>query len=194
MITPTGLGRMIGFLADGTKITVSVPLSKHGTWPLYQVLYKNRGACIGWVSVGTNSSLGATVDWFRPPLPTSPFFPAGFTTNVTLFGEKYVSPADGGPSVAGTNIVTLGGGNLVGSIVATVLVSDVGSVTVLPPNDENLQMKLQTTSGQLGGSFTHPVLNKTINFNALVLQLDGTGSGYFLGTNASGFVVVEPIP
>jgi hypothetical protein len=88
----------------------------------------------------------------------------------------------------------LGGGNLVGSIVATVLVSDVGSVTVLPPNDENLQMKLQTTSGQLGGSFTHPVLNKTINFNALVLQLDGTGSGYFLGTNASGFVVVEPIP
>jgi hypothetical protein len=88
----------------------------------------------------------------------------------------------------------LGGGNLVGSIVATVLVSDVGSVTVLPPNDENLQMKLQTTSGQFGGSFTHPVLNKTINFNGLVLQLDGTGSGYFLGTNVSGFVVIEPIP
>jgi hypothetical protein len=193
-VTSTGLGRMIGLLADGTKINVSVPLSKHGTWPLYQVLYKNQGACIGWVTFGTNSSLGATVDWFRPPLPTSPYFPAGFTTNVTLLGGKYVSPANGGPSVATTNVVTLGGGNLVSSIVETVLVSDVGSVTVSSPNAQHLQMKLQTATGQFSGTFTHPVLNKTVNFNGLLLQLDGTGSGYFLGTNASGFVVFEPTP
>ena len=60
-VASTGLGRMTGFLADGTKISISVPLSKHGTWPLYESLYKNQGACIGWVTFGTNSSLGATV-------------------------------------------------------------------------------------------------------------------------------------
>jgi PKD repeat protein len=193
-VTSTGLGRMIGFLADGTKISVSVPLSKYGTWPLYEALYKNQGAAIGWVAFGTNSSVGATVDWFRPPLTTSSFFPAGFNTNVTLFGERYVSPADGGPSIVTTNVVTLGGGNLASSIVATVLVSDVGSVTVLPPNTENLQLKLLPATGQFSGSFTHPQLNKTIPFNGLVLQPDDNGAGYFLGNSASGFVIFEPSP
>ena len=193
-VTPTGLGRLIGFLADGTKINVSVPLSKHGTWPLYQALYKSQGACIGWVTFGTNSSVGATVDWFRPPISSSSYFPAGFTTNVTLLGEKYVSPANGGPSLAGDRQLTLDGGNLISSIVATVQVSEAGSVTVSPPNTENLQVKLQIAKGQFSGSFTHPVLNKTIKFNALMLQLDGTGSGYFLGNSASGSVVLEPTP
>jgi polygalacturonase/PKD repeat protein len=193
-VTSTGLGRMIGFLADGAKISVSVPLSKHGTWPLYEALYKNQGACIGWVTFGTNSSVGATVDWFRPPLSSSPFFPSGFSTNVTLSGERYVSPANGGPGIAITNVVTLGGGNLIGSIVETVQVSEVGSVFVSPPNTQNLQLKLQPATGQFRGSFTHPVLNKTVNFNGLVLQLDGTGSGYFLGNSASGFVVFESSP
>jgi hypothetical protein len=193
-VTPTGNGRVSGVLADGTKINIRVPLSKHGTFPLYQALYNSQGASIGWMAFGTNSSVGATVDWFRPPMSTSHYFPAGFTTNVTLLGEKYVSPADGGPSVVGTNVVTLGGGNLVSSIVATVLVSDVGSVIVPPPNPENLQIKIQTKTGQFSGSFTHPVLGKTVNFNGLVLQLDGTGAGYFLGSSASGFVFFEPTP
>ena len=193
-VTPTGLGRLSGVLADGTKINVSVPLSKHGTLPLYQALYKNQGATIGWVTFGTNSSLGATVDWFRPPLPATAYFPAGFTTNVTLLGEKYVSPTNGGPSILGTNVVTLGGGNLVSNLMATAVIGDTGNVTVLPPNAENLQMKIQTKTGQFGGSFTHPVLGKTVSFNGLVLQVDGTGAGYFLGNNASGFVSFEPTP
>ncbi len=193
-VTSTGLGRMIGFLADGTKISISVPLSKHGTWPLFQALYKNQGACIGWVTFGTNSSLGATVDWFRPPQPTSPYFPSGFTTDVTLQGEKYVSPANGGTSVAGTNVVALGGGDLVSSIVTTAVVNDVGGVSVSPPNPENVQLRVQPKTGQFSGSFTHPVLNKTIKFSGLMLQLDGTGAGYFLGADASGFVVIEPTP
>ena len=82
---------MTGVLSDGTKIVVRVvPLSKHGTWPLYQALYKNGGASIGWVTISTSNTVDATVDWFRPPMPTSVYFPAGFTTNVTLLGEKYV--------------------------------------------------------------------------------------------------------
>jgi hypothetical protein len=169
-------------------------LSKHGTFPLYQLLYNNQGASIGWTTFGINSSVGATVDWFRPPQSTSPYFPAGFTTNVTLLGQKYVSPTESGPSAAGNRQVTLGGGNLASNIVETVLVTDVGAVIVSPPNPENLQMKIQTKTGQFSGSFTHPVLGKTVHFNGLVLQLDGTGAGYFLGSSASGFVVFEPTP
>ena len=170
-----------------------VPLSKHGTWPLYQALYKNGGASIGWVTISTSNTVDATVDWFRPPMPTSVYFPAGFTTNVTLLGEKYVKPVNITTSSAGVNgVVTLGGGNLESSIVKTVFVYATGKVAVLSPNNENVQMKFQPTTGQFSGSFAHPALNTTIDFSGLALQFQSNAAGYFLGTSESGFVTFEP--
>jgi hypothetical protein len=55
-------------------------------------------------------------------------------------------------------------------------------------------MKLQPATGQFSGSFTHPLLNKTISFEGLVLQIDSAVAGYFLGTDTSGYVVFEPRP
>jgi PKD repeat protein len=194
-VTTSGQGRMTGVLSDGTKISVKVPLSKHGTWPLYQALYKNGGASIGWVTISTSNTVDATVDWFRPSMPTSVYFPAGFTTNVTLLGQKYVKPVDITPSSAGVNgRVTLGGGNLESSIVKTVFVYATGKVTVLSPNSENVQIKFQPTTGQFSGSFMHPSLNTTISFTGLALQFRGDAAGYFLGTSESGFVTFEPTP
>ncbi len=86
IVTASGVARMSGVLADGTKIRISAPVSEHGTWPLYEVLYKKQGACIGWVTFG-NRTLAATVDWFRPPNPKSASFPLGFSTTVTLTGQ-----------------------------------------------------------------------------------------------------------
>ena len=194
-VTTSGKGRMTGVLGDGTKISVKVPLSKQGTWPLYQALYKNGGASIGWVTISTSNTVDATVDWFRPSMPTSVYFPAGFTTNVTLLGQKYVKPTDITPSSAGINgRITLGGGNLESSIVKTVFVYATGKVAVLSPNSENVQMKFQPTTGQFSGSFTHPALNTTISFTGLALQFRGDAAGYFLGASESGFVTFEPTP
>ena len=193
-VAATGGGKLGGVLADGTKIAANVPVSKHGTWPLYDALYKNQGACVGWVTFDTNDTLEATVDWFLPSLPTSHYFPAGFTTNVTLLGQIYVSPTAGGPSPAGNRQITLGGGNLASNIVKTAVVGASGDVTVSTPNSENLQLKLQPATGQFSGSFTHPSLNKTISFKGVLLQLDNSGAGYFLGTSQSGYVTIEPTP
>jgi len=198
-VTTSGGGKLRGVLGDGTKISDNVPVSKHATWPLYDALYKNQGACIGWVTFATNpttnSVLEATVDWFRPSMPTSAYYPAGFTTNVTLIGDKYVSPSAGGPSPAGDRQITLGVGNLVSNIVQAVSIDAAGNVTVSPPNSENLKMKLQLATGLFSGSFTHPSLETTINFKGAVLQPDSSGAGYFLGTNESGFVTFElPVP
>jgi len=193
-VTRAGSGRVIGVLGDGTKINVTAPLSKHGTWPLYDALYKNQGACIGWVTFGTNNTLTATVDWFRPPLPTSRYYADGFTTNLTLIGETYVSPAYGGPSAAGYRQVTLDGGNLGSDIVESMAVDELGNVTVLSANNEDLKMKFQLATGRFSGSFTHPVLHETISFNGLVLQRDSAGAGYFMGADASGSVTLQPMP
>ncbi len=87
-VAASGVARMSGVLADGTKISVSAPVSEQGTWPLYEALYtKKQGACIGWVTFGSNNTLAATVDWYRPPMPKAKTFPLGFSTTVTLTGQ-----------------------------------------------------------------------------------------------------------
>jgi hypothetical protein len=183
---------MKGVLADGTKINATVPLSKQGTWPLYEALYKNHGASLGWVTFDTNSTLEATVDWFRPSLPASLYFPNGFTTDATLIGKKYTARSSGGST--DNRQVTLGGGNLGANIVKAVFVYETGNVVLSSANSENLQMKIKPATGQFSGSFTHPLLNKTINFAGSMLRFDDEGAGYFLGSNESGFVIIEPIP
>ena len=191
-VTTTGRGSMKGVLADGTKINATVPLSKQGTWPLYEALYKNHGASLGWVTFDTNSTLEATVDWFRPSLPASLYFPNGFTTDATLIGKKYTARSSGGST--DNRQVTLGGGNLGANIVKAVFVYETGNVVLSSANSENLQMKIKPATGQFSGSFTHPLLNKTINFAGSMLRFDDEGAGYFLGSNESGFVIIEPIP
>jgi PKD repeat protein len=193
-VTTSGQGRMAGVLSDGTKISGRVPVSKHGTLPLYSSLYGNHGASIGWVSFTTNNTADATVDWFRPSMPTS-LYPAGFATNVTLLGQKYVKPVNITSSSPGVNgLVTLGGGNLESSIVKTVFVYATGKVAVLSPNKENVQIQFLPTAGQFSGSFTHPVLNQNVTFTGLALEFRGEAAGYFLGTSESGFVTFEPLP
>jgi hypothetical protein len=87
-VAASGAARMSGVLADGTKISINDPVSEQGTWPLYEALYaKKQGSCIGWVTFGSNSTLAATVDWYRPAIPKSISFPLGFSTSVTLTGQ-----------------------------------------------------------------------------------------------------------
>ena len=173
-IAKTGGGKLAGMLADGTKFSASAPVSRHGTWPLYNLLYKNQGSSLGWVTFTTNDTLAATVDWFRPYLPGSIYFANGFATNVTLMGEKFVSVADGGPSPEGAGTIRLGCGNLFDDIVRTATVDAAGNVTVLSPGEENLRLKLEPTTGQFSGSFLHPVLGKKISFKGMMLQMDGS--------------------
>jgi hypothetical protein len=86
-VATSGAARMSGVLADGTKISISAPVSEQGTWPLYEALYKKQGACSGWVTFDTNNMLSATVDWYRPAMPKSVSFPLGFSTTVTLTSQ-----------------------------------------------------------------------------------------------------------
>lgn len=193
-VAATGLGRIQGVLGDGARINAIVPISKRATLPFYAPLYSNQGAAVGWLTFATNSTIQATMDWFRPAIFTSALYPNGFATNVTLAGEEFVPPADNGPDPSGTRQVTLTGGNLVGSLVETAVVNSAGTVSVPSPNTVNLQMKLNPSTGLFSGSFIHPVLNKTVNFNGSSLQLDGAGAGLFVGSNETGSVVLELVP
>jgi hypothetical protein len=134
------------------------------------------------------------VDWFRPNVPGSAYYPAGFTTNVSLVGGKYNASSAVESMAAGNWQIALDGGNLASSIVKTVAVDAVGNVIVSLPNIEGLAMTLQPKTGQFSGSFTHPALSETIDFQGAVLQNSNTGAGHFLGTNESGSVILAPVP
>lgn len=193
-VKKTGKGKLQGVLADGTKIKATGDVLIGGLWPFYNTLYQNHGFCIGLVTFPTTNTISATVDWFKPAVTKDKLYPAGFTTTLTLDGAAYVSPAHGGPSVAGTKQLTLGGGNLSSNIVKTVVVDASGGATVSNPGSDNLTLAIQPDTGQFNGSFLHAATGKTAKFNGLLLQSDNSGAGFSLGTTQSGFVVIEPAP
>jgi uncharacterized repeat protein (TIGR03803 family) len=194
-ISRIGKGRLQGVLGDGTKISAMAPVSLIGTWPFYNVLYQKNGCSLGQIAFTGTNVIDAALDWLKPPVPTDRFYSGGFTTQVSLTGARYVTPKHGGPSVVGTNVVTLGGGNLASNLVKTVVVDAFGNVTVLTPGSDNLAMFVVPTSGLFGGNFINTAINKVpVLFNGQLVQTNSFGGGFFLGTNESGFVTIEPTP
>jgi uncharacterized repeat protein (TIGR03803 family) len=193
-VKKTGEGKLQGVLADGTKIKAEGSVLIDGTWPFYAALYSKHGACLGSILFATNNTLGATVDWFKPARPVDKFYPAGFTTTTTLDGVLYLSPTNGSPAVITTNQLTLGGGNLPAPIVRTVIIDASGAATVTNPGNDRLTLAVDPRTGQFSGRFLNTGTGKTSAFNGVLLQSNQSGAGFFLGTNQSGFVVLEPAP
>lgn len=193
-VSATGSARMRGVLGDGAKISASAPVAADGTWPLYVSLYKNQGSCIASVTIDTNHVLGATANWFKPVSPKDHDYPGGFATSPNLTGAPYVSPKDGGPSIAGSGTLTLGGGNLESNFVKSVVIAANGSVTVSPTGSDKLTLKINPTTGQFSGSFLNPAVGKTSKLSGTFLQSDNSAAGFFPGTNETGFVTIEPSP
>ena len=198
-VSRTGRGSLRGVLGDGTKISGVAPVSLLGTWPFYNLLYSKKGFSLGRIAFTSTNVIDAALDWQKPPVPTDRFYSGGFTALVSLVGAGYLRPNSSTNSadlsVAGTNVVTLGGGNLVSNIVKTVVVDALGNVTVPAPGSDQLALFVVSTSGLFGGSFVDLAINKKpIFFNGQLVQTNHFGGGLFLGTNETGFVTIMPSP
>jgi hypothetical protein len=198
-VTALGKGSLRGVLGDGTKIKADLVVSALNTFPLYNAMYKNQGAAVGWITLSTNAAatnatIDASVDWFKPAVTNAHFYPAGFTTTVALNGATYVSPSHHGPTIAGNGQLTLGGGNMSSNLVKSVVISSNGAVTVSPPDSDQLILAILPQTGQVSGSFFNAAIHKTVTLNGLLLQGDNSGAGLFVGTNRTGFFTLEPGP
>ncbi len=194
-VSKVGNVKLHGVLGDGTKISASGPASLIGTWPFYNALYQKKGVSLGQIDFTGPNLVDATLDWLKPPIPTDRFYSGGFTISVPLTGAVYIPEKKGGPSVAGTNLVTLGGGNLVSNLVKTVVVDAFGNVTVLAPGADKLALFEVPSSGQFSGFFVNTAINKQpVLFNGVLVQTNQVGGGLFLGTNESGFVTITAAP
>jgi hypothetical protein len=186
---------LAGSLADGTRVTRKVALSKNGEWPLYAPLYALHGSLLGWIRFDTNAPLDdvrGLVDWIKPALPTARYYPAGFTNQATLAGSRYVAPVTLTNRVLNlTNgVVILSGGNLSQRWTNDIVLQANNRI----PVTNKLTVALSLGSGLFRGTFTDTNTGRTMNFSGALLQKSTNGFGCLLGTNLAGRVSIQSRP
>jgi hypothetical protein len=178
-----------GSLADKSSIAGKVPLSKNGHWPLYVSLYGGKGALLGWATFadGPTTDFDGVMSWIKPVLSTTKYYPDGFTSEAALLGSRYAPPVGATNRVLGqTNtVVLLTGGNLSHSFTNEVVLGMSSKVTNVSSN--TLAISFTLASGLFSGNFTPAGETMAVSFRGAVLQKANYGSGYFLGTNQSGW-------
>ncbi len=186
-------------LADGTKVTQTTHVALDGSWPFFAAPYAGRGSVLGWlrfVAAG-NADVNGRVSWIRPPITSSPVYPAGFEMDSETFGNRFH------PAVGKTNrviaitagLLTLAGGNLGETLLNNFTVGLNNKITNRGPH--KLVMTLTNNTGWFSGSLTPVGTKQPIKFKGAIFQRSNAvsfGSGYFLRGNLSGQVRIEPAP
>ena len=184
--------KFAGVLADGSAMAQKVPLSKNGTWPFYVSLYRGRGSMLGWIAI-TNSvqpDLGGLVSWSRPAGPSPKVHTNGFALDSMLVGSSYRAPGTNSIFGLANAIVVFSGGNISENFTNDVTLAPNARVTYGGTN--KLKLTLTQKTGQFTGSVTPPGTRKAVPFKGAILQKQGYGGGFFLGTNQSGRVYFSP--
>jgi len=188
-----------GTLADGTSATQTVPISKSGLWPLYIALYGGKGSILSWVSLSTNpapeASLYGDLSWSKPALPGAKYYPDGFTIGMDIVGSIYQAPGTNRVLEMDMGIVSFEGGNLTEELENMVTLGANNKVTNLT-TDQPLTLKIAVPTGLYSGNVKADDggVKKTLTFKGVILQRQNLGGGFFLGTDKSGSVHLEPTP
>jgi hypothetical protein len=191
-----------GVLADGAKVTQSVPITKSGLWPHHAVTYGGRGSIQGWVAFDANGvdisfQTLLPLSWNRPGLPATKLYTNLLTFEPQMTGSIYRAPVGATSRILNlTNAqVVLTGGSLTTSPSINDVVLGLSSrVTNASPNTLTCTFTLPT--GLFTGTYRETGTTRTITFRGAVLQVEyqNRGSGHFLSTNESGHVAFEARP
>jgi len=186
-VDKSGRIKLAGSLADSTKISQSAFLSRHGDWPFDIPLYGNLGLIIGWLNISNGVSGDAA--WLKPNVPTSRFYPAGFSLATSATGLPYH------PSTAGTGLFSLtngmvlfSGGGQADTVTNLINIDAKSKVTNLSSN--RLSLTFKSTTGLFSGKATVPNSTQSLPFGGVLLQGTDAAQGYFLGAGQSGEVLV----
>ena len=107
-----------------------------------------------------------------------------------LSGSRFVPPVGTNSLLNLSNaVVGFSNGNLAAGFARDVAITPAGKVTSDSTN--KLSLSISKSSGLFSGSVTPPTGGKAVSFKGAVLQKQTNGAGFFLGTNASGAVVIQ---
>jgi hypothetical protein len=180
-------------LADGTRIAQSTIASSNGQWPLFVSLYGGHGQILGWLTFAStpDQDISGQVNWIKQTnIIHAKIYPAGFDYNSDASGSLFLSSPP--PVTTFSNgVVVLSGGNLAADASGIISVNSQNKVTASSPNSNKLRVTVTPSSGLFSGSVLNSA-GKPVNFSGVLLQKQGFGAGYFLGTNQSGTVFFGP--
>jgi hypothetical protein len=192
-ISTGGAASMAVALADGTKVTLSAPLSKSGLWPVYASLYAGQGSLLGWLAFTNRADddLNGMLNWIKPANSRARYYPAGFTEQIMAIGSVYSRPPGTNHILdLDTATISFSGGNLAADFTNNVSIGRSSRVTNLSANRLNLSFSPST--GRFGGGVTDPAGGKPLPFSGAVFQRLNSGYGFLPGTDQSSRVVIGP--
>ncbi|MEO7677932.1 MAG: hypothetical protein ABIV39_14330, partial [Verrucomicrobiota bacterium] len=189
-INTAGLGRLVGTLADGTKISQGTVVSREGLWPAYVGLYAGKGSLISWLAFTNRpiDDINGWLSWIKPSDVKARLYPAGFTNDCMAIGSIYL-PLAGRPILNFTRATIAFEGQDVFWNSALALGSN-NRVTNLSSNRLTMSFSLRT--GMFLGNAADALSPKSLAFKGVVLQKMNAGSGFLLGTNRSSRVMITP--
>jgi hypothetical protein len=188
-VDKAGRIRFSGALADGTKLTQAVPVSKNGDWPFYVSLYQGQGSMLNWLSFSNSATDGPAgeVFWLKSAMAASKYYPGGFIKATSAAGWRYIPPAGGSKLLNLVNAkLVLSGGGLTQSITNLLALGARNRVTSDRTN--NLSLNFSAATGLFTGRTKNPATGKPISFSGVVFQNSNSGRGFFLGKSQSGEV------
>ncbi len=190
-VTKAGRVSVAGTLADGTKFSQSVTISKDGSWPFYVPLYSSQGSLFSWL-LFTNTDtadLAGNINWIKPSQPRSKAYPEGFTTSLSATGCTYTKPPRGTTILSFTDAnVTFTGGPL-DQPFSNAIAMDTNN-RVFNQSSNMLKMSFSVGTGTFSGRVQDPNSGQMFPFNGIVLQKSNTGAGFFIDSGLSGAVTL----
>ncbi|HYG23235.1 MAG TPA: tandem-95 repeat protein [Verrucomicrobiae bacterium] len=182
-VNALGKAMFAGLLGDGTKVTQSAALSKDGTWPFFAALNRGQGAVISWLQFTNriNDDISGTVYWVRNAAQAR-YFPSGISHTTEAMGSRYT--AIPGTNVLNSPVATIGffGGNLEAPVQNALEISPLNQVLNLSTNA--IALRFAPGSGLFSGKVSVPGQSKPLAFSGVVLQKQGVGYGFMLGTDS----------
>ncbi|MGA2748288.1 MAG: S8 family serine peptidase [Verrucomicrobiota bacterium] len=196
-VSPAGMVSLTGVLSDNTSVAPSaVSVSKYGQWPLYIPLYGKLGSLLGridFTNTGASSFAGG-VSWFRTNAYGA-LYKHGFTNSALAVGSTFIPGTAKIPALGLTNLtVTLSGGGLPAPLTNDVTLYNTGRFVTNGPGISRLSLSLTPSTGVLAGTFLDPATKLSTTIKGVVFQRQTNAGGFFLSTNATGYLVLTNRP
>ncbi len=196
-ISRQGALKLQGTLGDGTPFAGTARPSRSSRWPFYLSLARGQSAVQGWIAPATNAvaTLESRLTWARAFAVDAATYPAGFSNQVVLTGERLVPPATGRRYLNWvTGVARLEGANLVVGVTNAVRLETNNTISVTTPNPSALRLNLDLASGLVDGSFIHPWAGTTNLLRGALFKPGESIRGQFRDGDQTGSLIVNIAP
>lgn len=185
-VSASGIVTLSGTLADTTKATQKVSLSKSNQWPLYVPLHKGKGALLSWVRFDLTqpeTDFGGALSWIKQSQSTR-YYAAGFTNDTRLDGSLFATANATNRVLDLTNgLVVFSGGELAADFTNKVVLGADSKVANREDSTNKLVLSIQKSTGLMTGSVTPPGQTRLLPFKGAALQKQKRAGGFVPGTN-----------